>query len=385
MWLFSLILAFGSVATAQAPDSPAPAKLRVYVGTYTSPGTSQGIYMLELDPASGTLTDRGLAGEMVNPSYLAIHPSRRFLCAVGEVADYQGSHGGAVVSFAIDEKTGALTSVNHQSSKGPGPCYIAIDRAGKNALVANYGGGSVAVLPIGEDGSLDEASAFVQHAGTVADPKRQGGPHAHSINLDAANRFAVVADLGLDKLLIYRFDSATGTLTPNDPPFARLPPRSGPRHFAFHPDGRHAYAINEINCTVTAFDYDPETGTLKALQTVSTLPAGMPVKPSDSTAHVEVHPSGKFLYGSNRGHDSLAIFAIDAETGKLSPVGRQPTGGKTPRNFGIDPTGSILLAANQGSGTVVAFRVDRATGKLTPTGQVVKVPAPVCVKFMRAE
>ncbi len=284
MGLFALLLGCASAATGQPHDAPGASKLRVYVGTYTNAGKSRGIYLLELDPSSGALTPRGLAGEAVNPSFLAIHPTRRFLYAVGEVSDYQGRKDGAVASFAVDAKTGALTLLNQQSSRGAGPCYVALDRLGKNALVANYGGGSVAVLPIREDGTLGEASAFVQHGGTVADPKRQGGPHAHSINLDAANRFAVAADLGLDELLVYRFDADRGSLTPNDPPFARVAPRSGPRHFAFHPDGRHAYVINEISCTVTAFDYDPARGTLTEIQTISTLPEGEPVRKGYSTA-----------------------------------------------------------------------------------------------------
>jgi 6-phosphogluconolactonase len=382
MGLFALLLGCASATTGQPQDAQAPSKLRVYVGTYTNGGASRGIYLLEFDRSSGALKPRGLAGEAVNPSFLAIHPTRRFLYAVGEVSDYQGRKEGTVASFAVDAKDGALTLLNRQSSRGAGPCYVTVDRLGKNALVANYGGGSVAVLPIREGGALGEASAFAQHGGTVADPKRQGGPHAHSINLDAANRFAVAADLGLDRLLVYRFDAENGSLTPNDPPFARVAPRSGPRHFAFHPYGRHAYVINEISCTVTAFDYDPARGTLTEIQTVSTLPEGEPVRKGYSTAHVEVHPSGRFLYGSNRGHDSIAIFTIAEGTGRLSPAGHQPTGGKTPRNFGVDPSGSFLLAANQGTGNVVVFRIDPRTGGLQPNGQAAEVPAPVCVKFV---
>ncbi|MEA2632123.1 MAG: 6-phosphogluconolactonase, partial [Chloroflexota bacterium] len=271
--------------------------------------------------------------------------------------------------------------LNQQASRGQGPCYLTVDRAGKNVLVANYGSGSVACLPVDAAGRLEPASSFLQHEGSGADRKRQAGPHAHSINLDAANRFAIAADLGLDKLFIYRFDAGKGTLTPNDPPFARVAPGSGPRHFAFHPDGRHGYVINEMACTVTAFDYDPERGALSEIQTISTLPEG--TRGSNlSTAEVQVHPSGRFLYGSNRGHNTIAIFAIDAATGRLRPVGHQPTQGKTPRNFGIDPTGRYLLAANQDSGTVVAFRINPQTGQLEPTGQVAEVPKPVCVKFV---
>jgi 6-phosphogluconolactonase len=235
-------------------------------------------------------------------------------------------------------------------------------------------------LPILGDGKLGEATGFYQHQGSSVNPKRQEGPHAHSINLDAANRFAFAADLGLDKVLVYRFDPTHGTLTPNEPPSATVPPGAGPRHFAFHPSGKYAYVINEIGNTVTAFAYDAKSGTLRDLQNISTLPEDF--KGTSYTAEVVVHPSGKFLYGSNRGHDSIAIFQIDQTTGKLTSVGQESTKGKTPRNFNVDPTGQYLLAANQGSNSIAVFRIDRLTGKLTATGQVLNVPAPVCIKFM---
>jgi 6-phosphogluconolactonase len=235
-------------------------------------------------------------------------------------------------------------------------------------------------LPIDADGTLKEPSSVQQHQGSSVNKQRQEAPHAHSINLDAANQYAFAADLGLDKVLIYQFDGATGRLTPNKPTAALVAPGSGPRHFAFHPSGRHAYVINEMLCTVTAFSYDPATGALKEVQTLSTVPDG--VKPGYSTAEVVVHPSGKFLYGSNRGHDSIAMFAIDDTTGKLTSLGQQPTQGKTPRNFNVDPTGTYLLAANQGSDSIVVFRIDAQTGKLTPTGHTAEVPTPVCVKFV---
>jgi 6-phosphogluconolactonase len=377
--LWMSVLGCALTAASPRPNPPEVGALRVYVGTYTGP-KSRGIYLLELDLGTGTLTPKGLACESANPSFLAIHPSRRFLYAANEVGDFRGENSGAVSAFSIDPKAGTLTLLNQESSHGNGPCHVTLDRKGEHVLVANYGGGSVAVLPVRGDGRVGPASCSIQHKGSGADPRRQAGPHAHSINLDAANRFAVAADLGLDKLLVYRFDAAQGTLTPNDPPSTALPPRSGPRHFAFHPDGRHAYVIDEMNSTVTALAYDADKGTLTALQTISTLPEGSSGR--NSTAEVQVHPSGKFLYGSNRGHDSLAIFAIDAETGRLTPVGHQSTQGKTPRNFGIDPTGAFLLAANQGSDTIVAFRVDPQTGRLRPIGRPVDVPSPVCVKFL---
>lgn len=365
---------------ASASDPAKSDKLWVYFGTYTGK-KSKGIYRAELDLATGKLTAPKLAAEAVNPSFLALHPTGRYLYAVGEVAKFKGESAGGVVAFALDPKTGDLKPRNQQSSRGGGPCHIVVDAQGKQALVANYGGGSVAALPIGADGKLAPATAFIQHSGSSVDKKRQEKPHAHSINLDSANRFAFVADLGLDKIFVYRFDPAKGTLTPHTPPAASVPPGSGPRHFTFHPSGKFAYVINEMLCTVTAFTYDAAKGTLKEVQTITSLPHE--VKPGYSTAEIVVHPSGKFLYGSNRGHDSIAIFTIDPGNGLLTAIGHEPTRGKTPRNFNIDPTGTYLLAANQGSDTVSVFRIDPATGKLGFVSQT-EVPAPVCVKFLAA-
>ncbi|HEU4751893.1 MAG TPA: lactonase family protein, partial [Armatimonadota bacterium] len=318
--------------------------------------------------------------ETPNPSFVAIHPNHRFLYAANEVGSYGGQKTGSVTAFAIDPATGALTKLNDRSSHGDGPCFVSVDHRGRDVLVANYGAGSVAALPIGADGRLGEATAAIQHHGSSVDPQRQEGPHAHSINVAPDNRFAFAADLGLDKILIYRFDAARGTLTPNEPAFAKVAPGSGPRHFAFHPNGRHAYVINEMKSTVTAFDYDPKRGALAEIQTLSTLPADF--HGGSSCAEVQVHPSGKFLYGSNRGHNSIAMFRIDPATGKLTAIGHEPTGGKTPRNFGIDPTGKYLLAANQDSDSLVVFRIDPESGRLTPTGSRVEVPMPVCVRFL---
>jgi 6-phosphogluconolactonase len=364
---------------AEVANDASPNHLWVYVGTYTGKG-SKGIYRFDFDLATGKLSGRELAGEAVNPSFLAIHPGHRFLYAVDEIANFGGKKTGAVTAFALDPQSGKLTRLNQQPSGGAGPCHLVVDHAGKHVLVANYGGGSASVLPIGPDGRLGAATDVVQHKGSGTNPQRQEGPHAHSINLDKPNRHAVVADLGLDKVLIYHFDEAKGKLPPNDPPFAALPPGSGPRHFAFHPNGRNAYVINELASTVTAFDYDADRGALKILQTLSTLPAGLKV--TNYPAEVQVHPSGKFLYGSNRGHDSIAIFAIDPQTGKLRPVGHQGQGIKTPRNFGIDPTGKYLIVANQDGNSLIVFRIDPSTGELKPTGTVVEVPTPVCVKMM---
>ena len=337
-----------------------------------------GIYGYRFDSASGKLQPMGVLGELERPSFLAIHPNGRYLYAVS------GANGGTVSAFSIDSAAGKLTLLNSVSSKGAGPCYVRVDRTGKNALIANYGGGSVAVLPIADDGKLREASSFVQHSGTVADAKRQGGPHAHSINPSPDNRYVIAADLGLDKLLVYRFDPSAGTIVPNDPPSAQVAPRSGPRHFTFHPNGKHAYAINEISCTVTAFNYDAKKGVLNEIQTASTLPKDVPVTSDLSTAEVLVHPSGKFLYGSNRGHNTIAVFSIGRQ-GTLTLLENVETQGRTPRNFGIDPTGSFLLALNQSSNSVVVFRIDKKTGKLSPTGQTVEAPGPMCVRFLRVK
>lgn len=353
----------------------------VYFGTYTGK-KSKGIYVSRLDTATGKLGVPELAAETTSPSFLAVDPKNRFLYAVNEVSDFAGKKTGAVGAFALDATSGKLTLLNQRSSVGPGPCHLVTDKAGKNVLVANYGGGSVAVLPVGKDGSLAPASAFIQHTGSSVDKGRQEAPHAHGIYLDAANRFAFVPDLGQDKVVVYRFDAGKGTLTPNEPPSASVAPGSGPRHFAFHPSGRFAYVITEMACTVTAFACDSKRGALTELQTISTLPAGESVKRGYSTAELYAHPSGKFLYGSNRGHDTIVGYAIDQTTGKLTLIEHTSTQGKIPRSFGIDPTGKWLLAGNQDSDTVVVFGIDATTGRLKPTGQTMEVGAPVSFAFV---
>ena len=360
------------------PAGCAEQSIRVYLGTYTR-GGSKGIYVSDLNLTTGALTEPQLAAATDNPTFLAIHPSGRFLYAAGGAARVDGKPSGLVTAFAIDKATGKLTQLNRQPSGGRGPCHVVVDTTGRCALAANYSSGSVASLPIDPAGKLRPAASVIQHEGSSVNKRRQAGPHAHSINLDPANRFAVAADLGADKVFVYKFDVSKGTLKPHAPPAVKLAPGAGPRHFAFHPNGKFAYVINELDSTVTAFAFDAKKGTLAKTSTVSTLPADF--KSANSTAEVQVHPSGKFLYGSNRGHDSLAIFAIDGESGKLTPAGHQPTGGKTPRNFGIDPSGRFILAANQNSNNVVVFRVDQATGRLKPTGQSITVSSPVCVKF----
>lgn len=356
---------------------PASKTARVYIGSYANE-TSDGIHLLELDLESGKLTRLGGASGAANPSFLALHPNGKFLYAVCEVADFDNGKG-AVAAFAIDGQ-GGLKLLNRESSGGAGPCHLVVDREGKNVLAANYSGGSVCVLPIDHKGHLAKASSFIQHEGKGVDPGRQEGPHAHSINLDRDNHYAFVADLGLDEVLVYHFDPIHGKLTPHKPPFARVAPGAGPRHFSFHPNGRYAYVNNEMASTVTAFEYDAHHGTLKEVQTITTLPDGFKGD-NNSTAEVRVHPSGKTLYCSNRGHDSVAIFSLDPDTGRLTAAGHQSTKGKTPRNFGIDPSGGYLLAANQDSDNVVVFKI-ADDGGLSPTGHEVKVPKPVCVKFV---
>jgi len=356
----------------------------LYVGTYTEEGSkSKGIYAYRYDARTGEITSLGLAAETTNPSWVTLHPNGRFLYAVNEVGNYKGPNSGGVSAFSVDRGTGKLTFLNELPTRGADPCYVTVDKTGKYVLVANYTGGSVAVFPILKDGSLGEASAFVQHSGHGPNPQRQEGPHAHSIDLSPDNRFAMVDDLGLDEVLVYKFDGAKGTLTANDPPFAKVDPGAGPRHFALRPDGKFAYVIGEMGHTVTAFSYDSAAGKLQTLQTITTLPKDFTGRNDD--AEIRVHPSGKFLYASNRGDDSIAIYAIDRRKGTLVEVGSSHTGGKEPRNFEIDPTGTLLFAADQKSDSIVVFRIDGKTGQLTPTGKVLEVGSPVCVKFVAVE
>jgi len=358
---------------------PAGESMLVYVGTYTG-AKSKGIYVCRLDEATGKLSSPELAAETKSPSFLAIHPNGRFLYAVGEMSNFGGTQSGAVSAFSLEPASGKLTLLNQQASGGAGPCHLAVDHEGRSVLVANYGSGSVAALPIQRDGSLGAASAMIQHEGSSVNPQRQAGPHAHFITTDASNHYVLACDLGLDKVLMYRLDAAKGSLVANDSASVSVKAGSGPRHLAFSPDGHFAYVINEMSSTLSAFAYDSGRGVLKELQTVSTLPSGF--KGDNSCAEVQVHAAGKFVYASNRGHDSIAIFAIHPTTGKLTLVEHQPTKGRTPRHFGIDPTGTWLLAENQGSDNIVVFRVDSRSGRLQPTGQVVEVGAPVCVAFV---
>lgn len=353
----------------------------VYVGTYSQDG-SEGIYVQHFDAKTGSLTPISTHGEIENPSFLDISPDCRFLYAVGEVGQVDGRPGGAVGAFAIDQQSGSLKHLNTESTVGPGPCHVSVDGSGKYVLVANYGGGSVAILPTRDDGSLGEASDFIQHEGSSVNPNRQKEPHAHSIMVAPSNTHAFAPDLGMDKIMIYKIDHGSGKLVSNEQPFAAVDPGEGPRHFDFHPDGRYAYVINEIGNTIVSYDYDAESGRLAATGSVPTLPADF--DGTSHTADIHVHPNGKFVYGSNRGHDSIVICAIDAATGTLTVLGHEKTGGKNPRNFAIDPTGSYLLAANQDTGDIFTFAINGDTGALTKTEHVAKVPRPVCVKFVAA-
>jgi len=354
----------------------------VYIGTYTGP-KSQGIYVYKLASATGKLTPLGLAGASDRPAFLALHPNHRYLYAVNEIDKYEGKKSGSVSAFSIDRKTGKLTLLNIVPSGDPGPCHLVVDHTGKYLLVANYGVGSVAAFQILADGSLGKATAFLPHTGHSIDPKRQEAPHAHSIYVSADNRFVVSADLGTDQVYVYRFDATKGTLAPNQPPSAAVPAGTGPRHFAFHPSAKFAYVIEEMGSSLTAFSYDAAPGVLHPLETISTVPKDY--KGYNDCAELYIHPTGKFLYGSNRGHDSITVFAIDSVKGTPTPIQYVPSGGKTPRSFGIDPTGSYLIAANQDTNSLVVFRIDTKTGHLTPTGQKEDVTSPICVVFEPAE
>ena len=351
----------------------------VFIGTY-SPADQDGIFVCELDMESGELRLRSSAGGVGNPSFLAVHPSGEYLYAVAEVGEFNNQETGGVAAFAIDPESAALRFINAQPSGGRGPCHVAVHPNGRYAFAANYGGGSVSILPIEDDGSLSPPSDFVQHEGSSVNPGRQKGPHAHSINIHPNGNFAYAADLGLDKILIYRIDLENGKIPPADPPFAQTHPGAGPRHFALHPNGDLAYVINELDSTVIAYRVDPDSGALSAVQTAATVPSGF--DGVNHTAEIRVSPDGRFVYGSNRGHDSVAIFAADAEDGSLEPVGHEPTQGETPRNFGIDPTGQYLIAANQNSDSLVVFRIDAETGLLSAAGSTLSVPKPVCVQFL---
>ena len=374
------LLSVLSLVVPLAAQSGAAGTL-VFIGTYASPA-SKGIYVSRLDPSTGALSTPALAAEIRSPSFLAASPDGRFLYAVSEVDGVAGTPGGAVAAYAIDKAAGTLKPLNTQSTVGGGPAHVSV--AGRTVFAANYGGGSVAAYPTEADGTLKPAATFVQHKGSSVDPNRQKAPHAHAVTPDPSGRFLYVPDLGLDQVLIYRIDGATGTIAPATPPFAAITPAgSGPRHIAIARDGRHAYVIHEMVCTIGVFDRNATTGALTATQTISTLPTGQTVAPGFSTAEVLLHPSGKFLYGSNRGHDTVVVYGVDASTGKLTLLQHVPSGGKAPRAFNIDPTGTFLIVGNQNSDTVGTFRIDPAKGTLTATGHTASLGKPVSFEFVR--
>jgi 6-phosphogluconolactonase len=364
----------------------------VFVGTYTDPilfgtgkilqGKGEGIYVYRLDPSSGGLEFVSKTIGITNPSYLAFDTTQRFLYAVNELKTFEDKPTGTVSAFSVDAATGKLEFLNRQLTHGTDPCHVLVDARRKHVFVANFMSGSVCVLPVRDDGSLGGASDFIQHQGSSIDPARQKGPHAHSVTLDASNRYAFVPDLGLDRLMVYRFDPKRGMLEPNAAPWIKMKPGAGPRHVSFHPGGRFAYLVNELDSTVAALSYDERGGTFEHLQTVATLPAGFEGK--STCADIQVAPSGTFLYASNRGHDSIVVYRIDSLAGTLEYVAHEPTQGRTPRSFGIDPAGNFLLVANQDSDTLVSFRIDADSGTPEPTGHVMQVPTPVCVKFLKA-
>jgi 6-phosphogluconolactonase len=362
----SLLRCFAAIIFSAAAYA---ANWTAFIGTYTGP-ESKGIYSFQFDSASGTLTGLHLASESSNPSFLAVDPNRRHLYAANE------NQNGSISAFAIDE--GHLKSINSVSSRGAGPCHIALDRTGRWLFAANYGSGSVAVFPIREDGALSEASAFVQHAGSSVDRQRQAGPHTHMVVPAPDNRFLLVGDLGVDQVFVYSFDAAKGTLTKSSA--AKLPPGSGPRHLAFSPNGQFVFVLTELTAAIEMFRWDAKLGLLHSLGSTSVLPTDY--TGPRSGAEIAVHPNGRFLYASNRGDNSIVMFRIDGR--KLTLIGHVPTGGKTPRSFVIDPSGTFLLAANQDSGSIAAFRIDLRTGLLKLTEQAA-VPVPVSIVFAGLE
>ena len=378
IFAFSLLLApfIFSVGGGSADEPVANRKYLVFVGTYTTKTESKGIYAYEFDADTGKLTPKGVAAETPDPSWIAVHPGGKYLYAANEAGKAS-----TVSAFAVDVKSGKLTLLNQIPSLGEDPCYLSFDKTGKYVLVANYSSGTIAVFPILADGRLGEHTTFVKDQGAAGpNKKHQEGPHAHWIETSPDNRFALVADLGLDEVLVYKFDAASGTLTPNEPAFARLKAGSGPRHAVFYPNGKFFFVVSELSSTATSFAYDVKKGTLKETGTASTLPPGFSGR--NDVAEAAVHPNGKFLYVSNRGNDSMAILSIDPGNRTLAPAGGIPTGGKEPRHFAIDPSGKYLLAENQFSNNVVVLKIDPATGGLTPTGQVVEVPSPVDIAFL---
>jgi 6-phosphogluconolactonase len=360
-------------------------QIMLYVGTYKQPDLSsseadaaiKGIFTYTLDPVTGQLAYHSEVNDIDNPSFLAIDSQQQYLYAVNENWEPEEC---SVQAYKIDSQTGKLSYLNQQLSQGSSPCYVTVDQTNQFVVVANYSSGTVALFPIGENGHLDSASDTHQHTGSSINPDRQEGPHAHCAVVAPTNRYLFVVDLGIDKIMSYRLDMEGKQLIPNETPFLEMPPGSGPRHLTFHPNGRLAYVINELDSTITALSYDDTNGTFSIIHTVSTLP--MDFDGESFCAEICIAPSGEFLYGSNRGHDSLAIFSIDVENGQLTTVSHQSTHGKNPRNFVIDQSGTLLLVANQDSNNIVTFRITPTTGELELIDQIADVSRPVCLKMI---
>jgi len=353
---------------------------KLYIGSY-SPADQNGINCYEFNPDTGKMSFLSGTSGIENPSFLAIHSSGSFLYAVSETDGQEGNNSGGVASFRVVSSRGDLEKINQVSSGGAAPCHISLDRSERVLMAANYNGGNISVFPLEEDGSLGEMSSFHQHSGSGSELRNQREPHAHSINPDPSNRFAMVADLGLDRLFVYRLNPESGELVPHNPAFVKVEQKSGPRHLAFHSNGSLAYLINEIASTITVFEYDFEQGSLEEIQTVSTLPEDF--KGRNATAEVVAHPSGRYLYGSNRGHDSIAVFEIDGKSGRLEPVQYRSTGGRSPRNFCLSPDGKFLLAANQRSDNLLVFPLEESSGKLLDPVEEIKLKSPVCIRFVK--
>ncbi|HET8655485.1 MAG TPA: lactonase family protein [Longimicrobiaceae bacterium] len=374
------LLALGLAATPARAQSrggaePERAGPLFYVGTYTEDmGHGEGIYLYRLDPASGALTALGVTHGVRNPSFLALGPGGRHLYAVNEYA--KGT--GAVSAFAVDPATAALTLLNQRSSEGAAPCHVVVDQRGNFVLVANYVSGTASVLPVRPDGSLGPAVEVVQHRGTGPNKERQEGPHVHCVALSPDQRFAIVCDLGIDRLKIYRFDSDRGSLAAAGE--VEVHGGEGPRHFVFHPTGRFGYLITEMGSTLTAYEYDPARGALQEIQKISSLPSGF--SGHNDAAEIEVSVDGRFLYASNRGSNDVAVVALDPTTGRMSAIQHQPTGGDWPRHFAIDPSGRFLLVANERSGDIVVFPRDPLSGRLAASVAKARVPNPVCIRFL---
>ncbi len=370
---FIFLVFFNTIIFAQKSSKKSMNNdFHLLVGTYTS-GKSEGIYTFKFNVKTGEFTPESIAKNIKNPSFLAVSPNSKYVYSAGET-DKQGS----VHSFSFDKKTGILTPLTTQSANGNYPCHVAIDKTGKWVICGNYGAGNLSVFPVEADGSLGKATQTIQHEGKSTNPGNQESPHVHSINIAPNNMDVFVADLGIDKIMTYFLDIKTGKLSSGNPPFTKIKSSSGPRHFAFHPNGKFAYCIQEISGEVVAFDY--KNGALNAIQTISTKPADL--KGDLNCADIQISPDGKFLYGSNRVHDSLVIYEVDAKTGKLTYVAHQSVLGKKPRNFMIDPTGNFVLVANQDSDNIVIFKRDAVKGTLIPTGREIAVPNPVCLKMV---